>query len=98
MIYKLVVPAMGGVEELRVIQWHKGEGDALEADQLILELETDKAIVEVRTPRACVLRQIAAKQGDWAKVGPPVAWFSDTADEPLQTESATDLQPQWEIV
>jgi pyruvate dehydrogenase E2 component (dihydrolipoamide acetyltransferase) len=98
MVYKLVVPAMGGVEELRVLQWHKAEGEAVAADQLVLELETDKAIVEVRSPRPCVLRKISVPQGDWAKVGPPVAFFSDAADEPLQTDIAADFMPQWEIV
>jgi pyruvate/2-oxoglutarate dehydrogenase complex dihydrolipoamide acyltransferase (E2) component len=98
MIYQLVVPAMGGVEELRVLQWHKAEGDTVDADQLVVELETDKAIVEVRSPRGCVLRKIGVTQGDWAKVGPPLAWFSDTADETLQTDKAGDFMPLWEIV
>ncbi len=98
MIYKLVVPPMGGVEELRVLQWHKAEGDSVDADQLLVELETDKAIVEVRSPRACVLRRIGVPQGDWAKVGPPLAFFSDTGDEALVTDNAADFMPQWEVV
>ena len=98
MLYKMVIPAMGGVEELRVLQWHKSEGDSVQPDQLLVELETDKAIVEVRSPRACILRKIGVPQGDWAKVGPPLALLSDGADEALDTVKAADFMPQWEIV
>src|SRR6185369_11928658 len=98
MIYQLVVPAMGGVEELRVLQWHKNEGDEVQLDQLLVELETDKAIVEVRSPRACFLRKVAVNQGDWASVGPPLAFLSDTADEPLHTDQAGDFAPRWEVI
>jgi pyruvate/2-oxoglutarate dehydrogenase complex dihydrolipoamide acyltransferase (E2) component len=97
MIYQLVVPA-GGVEELRLLQWHKAEGDVVETDELLVELETDKAIVEVRSGRACVLRKIAVSQGEWATVGPPLAFFSDTADEALQTDQPGDLMPKWEVI
>jgi pyruvate/2-oxoglutarate dehydrogenase complex dihydrolipoamide acyltransferase (E2) component len=98
MIYQLVIPAMGGTEELRVLQWHKAEGEAVGAEQLLLELETEKAVVEVRTPKPCVLRKIAVSQGEWALVGPPIAWLSDSVEETLQTEGAGDFTPQWEIV
>jgi pyruvate/2-oxoglutarate dehydrogenase complex dihydrolipoamide acyltransferase (E2) component len=98
MVYQLVVPSMGGAEELRVLQWHKQEGDLVEPQELLVELETDKAIVEVRSPRSCVLRRIAVNQGDWAGVGPPVAWFSDAADEPLEAPAVGDLRPRWEIL
>jgi pyruvate/2-oxoglutarate dehydrogenase complex dihydrolipoamide acyltransferase (E2) component len=89
---------MGGVEELRVLQWHKSEGDAIELDQLVLELETDKAVVEVRSPRACVLRRIGVEQGDWAQVGPAIAWFSDQSSEAFESTPASDFLPQWEVI
>lgn len=98
MIYKLVIPAMGGVEELRLLQWHKAEGDKIGGEELLCELETDKAIVEVRSPRACVLRKIGVAQGGWATVGPPLAWLSDEAEEALNVDQANDFMPRWEIV
>jgi 2-oxoglutarate dehydrogenase E2 component (dihydrolipoamide succinyltransferase) len=97
MIYQLVVPA-GGVEELRVLQWHKTAGEQVQPDELVVELETDKAIVEVRSERACVLRKIAINQGDWATIGPPLAFFSDTAEEPLQTDQAGSFMSKWEVI
>jgi len=96
--YQLVIPQMGGTEELRVLQWHKSEGEPALPDELLLELETEKAVVEVRTPRSCVVRKIAVKQGDWAQVGPPIAWLSDHADEALETAQGQDFLPKWEIL
>jgi pyruvate dehydrogenase E2 component (dihydrolipoamide acetyltransferase) len=98
MIYQLVIPAMEGTDELRVLHWHKAEGDAVQAEQLLVELETDKAVVEVRSPRPCVLRKIFVNQGGWAPVGPPLAWFSDTADEPVDAAGASDFAPLWEVI
>jgi pyruvate/2-oxoglutarate dehydrogenase complex dihydrolipoamide acyltransferase (E2) component len=98
MIYQLVVPSMGGVQELRVLQWHRAEGERLEADQLLLELETEKAVVEVRSPRACVLRKIAVEQGGWAQVGPALAYLSDDVGETIQSDSAEDFLPKWEVI
>jgi pyruvate/2-oxoglutarate dehydrogenase complex dihydrolipoamide acyltransferase (E2) component len=97
MIYQLVVPA-GGVEELRLLQWHKAEGESVDADELVVELETDKAIVEVRSERACVLRKIAVPQGEWATIGPPLAYFSDTAEEPLNTDHPGNFMSKWEVI
>jgi pyruvate/2-oxoglutarate dehydrogenase complex dihydrolipoamide acyltransferase (E2) component len=98
MIYRLSVPPVEGVEEFRILEWHRSEGELVASDQLLVELETDKAIVEVRSPRSCVLRKIAVKQGDWTPIGgPPLAWLGDTANELLQTDEAVDLAPHFEV-
>jgi pyruvate/2-oxoglutarate dehydrogenase complex dihydrolipoamide acyltransferase (E2) component len=98
MVYQLVIPAMDSAQELRVLEWHKAERDVVEADDLLVELETSKAVVEVRSPRACVLRKIEVAQGGWATAGPAIAWFSDTADEPLLPGSGQDLVPRWTVI
>jgi pyruvate/2-oxoglutarate dehydrogenase complex dihydrolipoamide acyltransferase (E2) component len=98
MIYQLTIPSMGGIEELRVLQWHRREGEQVETDQLLLELETDKAVVEVRSPRPCVLRKIGVEQGGWAPVGPAIAWFSDGSAEALDASTSSDFMAQWEVL
>jgi 2-oxoglutarate dehydrogenase E2 component (dihydrolipoamide succinyltransferase) len=97
-VYKLTIPQAGDVEELRILQWHKGEGEAVGSDELVLELETAKAVLEVRSPRPCVLRKIVTVDEGWARVGPPLAWFSDTVDEAGVLERAEDFAPEWEMV
>jgi pyruvate/2-oxoglutarate dehydrogenase complex dihydrolipoamide acyltransferase (E2) component len=89
MIYQLTVPAaVPGVEEIRILEWHKEPGAAIEAGELIVELETHKAVIEVRAGQAGVLRQILAQAGDWRTIGLPVALFSSDADEPLPSDAA----------
>jgi len=89
MIYQLTVPAaVPGVEEIRILEWHKEPGAAIESGELIVELETHKAVIEVRAGQAGVLRQILAQAGDWRTIGLPVALFSSEADEALPADAA----------
>lgn len=84
MIYKLCVPGpIEDVEEVRVLEWHAGEGDLVAAGEMLVELETHKAVVEVRAGQPGVLRQVTCQAGDWQALGSPLAVLSDTADEPL---------------
>ena len=51
MTIEIKVPAMGEcVTEATVARWFKKEGDAVERDEPLLELETDKVTVEVPAP------------------------------------------------
>ena len=66
----LVVPVLGeSVSEATVGQWHKQVGDAVKADEPLVELETDKVTLEVNAPAAGVLAEIRAEAGDTVKVG-----------------------------
>ena len=98
MIYKLTVQPVEDIEEVRVLQWHRAEGEAVAVDQLLVELETSKAIVEIRSKKACVLRKIETKAGEWSSCGPAIAWFSDGIDEVLTLDSEVELVADYEIV
>jgi len=100
MIYQLTVPAaVPGVEEIRILEWHKEPGAAIETGDMIVELETHKAIIEVRAAQAGVLRQILAQAGDWRTIGLPVALFSTNTDEALPTDvaSASPMLVEFEV-
>jgi pyruvate/2-oxoglutarate dehydrogenase complex dihydrolipoamide acyltransferase (E2) component len=89
MIYQLTVPAaVPGVEEIRILEWHKEPGAAIATGDLVVELETHKAVIEVRAGQAAVLRQILAQPGDWRTVGLPLAIFSSEANEDLPADGA----------
>ncbi len=67
---ELVVPALGeSVSEATVARWLKGEGEAVAADEPLVELETDKVTLEVNAPAAGVLSEIAAAEGASVEVG-----------------------------
>jgi pyruvate/2-oxoglutarate dehydrogenase complex dihydrolipoamide acyltransferase (E2) component len=101
MIYQLTVPAaVPGVEEIRILEWHKEPGAEIASGEMIVELETHKAVIEVRAGQAGVLRQVLAQSGDWRAIGLPVAIFSSTADEELPTDvSGTATMPvEFEVI
>ena len=67
---KIVVPVLGeSITEATVSKWLKNEGDTIEADEPIVELETDKVNLEVPSPVSGVLSKINSKDGSIVEVG-----------------------------
>lgn len=65
MSIEIKVPPLGeSVTEATIGSWLKKEGDSVEADEILVELETDKVTMEVNAPAAGVLEKISAKEGD----------------------------------
>ena len=74
------------MDEGRIVAWHKREGDAVAAGEVLFEVETDKATMEVESPAAGTLRRILYSADSSAPVATVIALISDTADEPLPSE------------
>jgi len=67
---QILVPVLGeSVTEATVAKWLKSEGDRVNADEAIVELETDKVNVEVPAPSSGVIDKIAIKEGQTVNVG-----------------------------
>ncbi len=74
MTIEIKVPALGeSVSEASIAKLHKKAGDAVKADELIVELETDKVTLEVNAPSNGVLTELKVKEGDSVKVGDLIA-------------------------
>ena len=70
MATEIRVPTLGeSVSEATIGKWFKKIGDAVKADEPLLELETDKVTLEVNAPASGVLSEIVAKDGDTVGVG-----------------------------
>ena len=70
MIEKIVVPVLGeSITEATVSKWLKKEGDNVEVDEPLVELETDKVNLEVPSPISGVLTEISSKNGSVVEVG-----------------------------
>jgi len=52
------------VADGEVATWHKQEGDSVQRDELLVEIETDKVVMEVVAPESGVLTKIAAQEGE----------------------------------
>ena len=91
---KIVVPVLGeSITEATVAKWLKNTGDAVEADEPIVELETDKVNLEVPSPISGVLTEINSKDGSVVEVGALLGSVSENGSgrsvkkvEPAQNE------------
>src|SRR5882724_5585334 len=74
MALSLKVPALGeSVREATLGTWKRVEGDHVEADEPLVEVESEKATLEVPSPGAGVLRRILRKAGETVAVGDVIA-------------------------
>lgn len=79
MTIEIKVPALGeSVSEAAIAKLHKKVGDAVKADELIVELETDKVTLEVNAPSAGVISDLKVKEGDNVKVGDLIALMENS--------------------
>jgi len=75
---KIVVPVLGeSITEATVSKWLKKEGETVQADEAIVELETDKVNLEVPSPISGTLSEISFKDGDTVEVGAVLGSISE---------------------
>jgi 2-oxoglutarate dehydrogenase E2 component (dihydrolipoamide succinyltransferase) len=68
------VPALGeSVSEATIAAWRRAEGDAIKADEPLVEVESEKATVEVPSPQGGVLVRILRKAGETVAIGEVIA-------------------------
>lgn len=111
MSVEIRVPTLGeSVTEATIGQWFKKVGDAVAADEPVVELETDKVTIEVPAPSAGTLESIAANPGDTVNVGaligaigaagavvtPKAAEAPKAAETPKAIDVATPVAPKAE--
>ncbi len=89
MATEIRVPALGeSVSEATIGQWYKKPGDAVSADEPLVELETDKVALEVNAPSAGVLESIVAETGTTVEVGALIASLSGEGAAPAPAKEA----------
>ncbi|MCH2275946.1 2-oxoglutarate dehydrogenase complex dihydrolipoyllysine-residue succinyltransferase [Thalassospira xianhensis] len=91
MATEVKVPTLGeSVTEATIAKWYKKVGDAVAADEPIVELETDKVTVEVNAPVAGAIVELVAGEGDEVEVGALIAMIKEGAEgaAPAKEEKA----------
>ena len=92
---KILVPVLGeSITEATVAKWLKKEGDTVEADEAIVELETDKVNLEVPSPIDGVLSEINSKDGETVEVGALLGSISQNGVEPAEKKIITKIEPK----
>ena len=91
---KILVPALGeSITEATVSKWLKNEGDKIDADEPIVELETDKVNLEVPSPVSGVLTKINSKDGAVVEVGALLGSVSENDSNPQETQEIKKIEP-----
>jgi len=80
MSIQLKVPSLGeSVTQATIGAWLKNEGDPVQADEPLVEVESEKATVALPAPAAGVLRRIAKRSGDTVAVGETIGELEEGA-------------------
>ena len=94
---KILVPALGeSITEATVSKWLKNEGDKIDADEPIVELETDKVNLEVPSPVSGVLTKINSKDGSVVEVGALLGSVSEKDSDSQETQEIKKIEPSIE--
>src|SRR5580692_11108514 len=89
---EIKVPAVGeSISEVTLVKWLKKEGEYVDRDEVVAELESEKATFEVNAEKAGTLKTIG-KEGDTLKIGDVLAQIDETAAKP-EGQSAPAEKP-----
>ena len=103
--YLFKLPDLGeGTVESEIVVWRAGVGDAVEADQPLVDMMTDKATIEITAPVSGTLVSLAGEPGDVIAVGAELAVFATEGDTPhssfprMRESSETESRPEGDTV
>jgi 2-oxoglutarate dehydrogenase E2 component (dihydrolipoamide succinyltransferase) len=92
---KIIVPVLGeSITEATVAKWLKNEGEHVEADEPIVELETDKVNLEVPSPIDGILSEINSKDGAVVEVGALLGSISSNGSSQVEKKEPIKTEPE----
>lgn len=92
------VPTVGeSISEVTLLKWIKKDGDYVERDEVIAELESEKATFEVNAEQAGLLKHASVSEGDTIKIGDVLASIDDKAAKPEKSAAASNGSPDKEV-
>src|SRR5690348_2363486 len=100
MAVEIKVPSVGeSISEVTLTKWIKKDGEWVNRDEVIAELESEKATFEINAEKAGILHTIA-KEDETLKIGDIVCTIDDTAEKPAgagvskEAEKAQEVKPE----
>ena len=89
------VPTVGeSISEVTLLKWTKKDGDYVERDEVIAELESEKATFEVNAEKAGVIKLEDIKEGDSIKIGDKLASIDEKASKPSNGKPADEKKSE----
>ena len=89
MLVDVKVPVLAeSIPDATLLDWKKGPGEAVDRDEILLELETDKVVLEVPAPQAGVISEVLKNTGDIALSEEVLARIDTEAAAPAKAAPA----------
>ncbi|WP_120200122.1 2-oxoglutarate dehydrogenase complex dihydrolipoyllysine-residue succinyltransferase [Ichthyenterobacterium magnum] len=94
MILEMKVPSPGeSITEVEIAEWLVADGDYVEKDQAIAEVDSDKATLELPAEASGTIT-LKAEEGDAVEVGAIVCLIDTSAEKPAGSEQSTESSPK----
>tara|TARA_Y100000996_G_C22533595_1_gene647428 strand:+ start:147 stop:1481 length:1335 start_codon:yes stop_codon:yes gene_type:complete len=94
MSQKIIVPTLGeSVTEATVAKWLKNQGDKVNSDEPLVELETDKVNVEVPSPSSGTLESISVNAGETVNVGTLLGIVTESSKKVQEDNTQKEYKP-----
>jgi pyruvate dehydrogenase E2 component (dihydrolipoamide acetyltransferase) len=99
MVTKVIMPQMGlTMEEGKIVEWIKKEGERVEKGEPLFQIETDKVTLEVESPGTGVLRKILVKEEETVPIITVIGYIAEPGESIPETEAkaapAKEAAPQ----
>jgi pyruvate dehydrogenase E2 component (dihydrolipoamide acetyltransferase) len=81
------MPALGQTsDELRLLKWHKTDGERVREGELLLEIETDKATLDVEASVSGTLLRVDCREGETVTAGTILGWLGEPGEPIVEQE------------
>ncbi len=85
------LPDVGeGLTEAEIVSWKVKEGDTVEINEIIVEIETAKSLVELPSPFAGTVLKLMVPEGEMVPVGTPIIAIGDAAEAGTTPQTESD--------
>jgi pyruvate dehydrogenase E2 component (dihydrolipoamide acetyltransferase) len=94
MAREFLLPDIGeGLTEAEIVRWLVPEGERVEADQPVVEIETDKAVVEIPSPYAGIVLRHGGTEGETIRVGSVLVVIGEEGETEVSTPRLPEPEP-----
>jgi pyruvate dehydrogenase E2 component (dihydrolipoamide acetyltransferase) len=93
MVTEVIMPKMGQtMEKGKIIKWLKKEGEEVQKEEPLLEIETDKTTIEVESRGAGILKKILVQEGEEAPIAAIIGYIAKKDEVlPVEVNQKTEL-------
>lgn len=97
MTFEFRLPDIGeGIAEGEIVKWHVAVGDEVKEDQTVAEIMTDKVTAEIPSPKAGVVKELCANEGDVIEVGSVFIIFDEAGSGSSASSASKEKEAEKE--